>query len=119
MSLNCYETLVIVKPTLTDEETAKQIEALKSHVSELGGEVAATKDMGLRKLAYEIDKNPRGYYAVVYHKSPGSAIAEIERKLRYNEDILKFFTIKYANKKEIREFEKQVAECNKEASSEA
>ena len=122
MSLNCYETLVIVKPTLTEEETAKQIDAVKEQVAELGGEVAAVKDMGLRRLAYEINKNPRGYYAVVYHKSPGSAIAEIERKLRYNEDVLKFFTVKYANKKEIKEFEKQVAACNKaneEASSEA
>jgi len=82
--------------------------------------------MGARKLAYEINKNERGFYTVIYHKSPSSAIAEIERRLRYNEDALKFFTVKYSNKKEIAEFDRQVANCGskkeepkEEASSEA
>jgi len=123
--MNCYETLCIVKPTLTEEEIAKQVEALKDSITEQGGEVVAVNEMGMRKLAYEINKNERGFYAVVYHKSPASAISEIERKLRYNEDILKFFTVKYSNKREIAEFEKQVAKCSPkkeeatEASSEA
>ncbi len=120
--MNCYETLFILKPTLTEEETAQQIDAVKNSITEQGGEIAATNLMGMRKLAYEINKNERGYYTVIYYKAPSSAIAEIERKLRYNEDVLKFFTIKYSNKKEIKEFERQVANCNgakEEASSEA
>ena len=118
--MNHYETLFILKPTLTEEEIAKEIEATKNSITEQGGEIAATNVMGMRKLAYEINKNERGYYTVIYYKAPGSAIAEIERKLRYNENVLKFFTVKYSNKKEIKEFEKQVANCNKEeASSEA
>jgi small subunit ribosomal protein S6 len=117
--MNSYETLFIIKPTLTEEETAKQISAVQNSVTELGGEVVATNDMGLRKLAYEIDKNPRGYYVVVYHKSNPSSIAEIERRLRYNEEVLKFFTVKYTNKKELASFEKQVAACNKESKEEA
>jgi len=131
--MNHYELLFIIKPTLTEEETAKQIEAVKENIAELGGEVVAVNELGMRKLAYEINKNPRGYYVVVYHKSNGSAIAEIERKLRYNEDVLKFMTIKYTTKKEIKEFDKQVAavsgaknseeektqESKEEASSEA
>ncbi len=127
--MNCYETLVIIKPTLTEEEIAKQIELVEQSITEQNGEVAAVNQMGMRKLAYEINKNPRGFYAVIYHRSPASAIAEVERKLRYNEDVLRFFTIKYNNKKEIAEFEKQVAACSgskkeetpakEEASSEA
>ncbi len=124
--MNCYETLFILKPTLTEEETAAQIDAVKSSIAEQGGEVAAVNDLGMRKLAYEIDKNARGYYTVVYHKSPASSIAEIERRLRYNENVLKFLTIRYRNKKEIAQFEKQVAACNgskeeskEEASAEA
>jgi len=119
--MNNYETLFIIKPTLTEEEAAKQVETVQNSISELGGEVVATNDMGLRKLAYEIDKNPRGHYVVVYHKSNPSSILEIERRLRYNEDVLKFFTVKYSNKKEIASFERQVAACSKseEASSEA
>jgi len=110
--MNCYETLVIIKPTLTEEEIAKQVELVEQSITEQNGEVAAVNKMGMRKLAYEINKNPRGFYAVIYHKSPASAINEVERKLRYNEDVLRFFTVKYSNKKEIAEFEKQVAACS-------
>jgi len=126
--MNCYETLVIIKPTLTEEEIAKQVELVEQSITEQNGEVAAVNKMGMRKLAYEINKNPRGFYAVIYHKSPASAIDEVERKLRYNEDVLRFFTVKYSNKKEIAEFEKQVAASSgkkeetpakEEASSEA
>ncbi len=117
--MNCYETLVIIKPTLTEEEIAKQVELLESNLTEQGAEISATNKMGMRQLAYEIDKNARGYYTIVYHKSPADAIDEVERKLRYNEDILRFFTIKYSNKKELAEFDKQVAACSsKEESSE-
>jgi len=112
MSKNYYETLFILKPTLTEEETNSQIEGVKADIAEQNGEVAATNILGMRKLAYPIDKNERGFYVVIYHKSPGAAIAEIERKLRYNENVLRFLTVKYVNKKEQAEFEKQVANCN-------
>ena len=110
--MNCYETLFILKPTLTEEETAKQIDAVKASITDQDGEIVATNDMGVRKLAYEINKNERGYYTVIYHKSPASSITEIERKLRYNEDALKFFTIKYGTKREVAEFDRQVANCS-------
>ena len=110
--MNCYETLFILKPTLTEEETAKQIEAVKTSITEQNGEIVATNVMGARKLAYPIEKNERGYYTVVYHKSPASSISEIERKLRYNEDALKFFTVKYGTKREVVEFDRQVAKCS-------
>lgn len=116
--MNCYETLVIIKPTLTEEEIAKQVELLESNLTEQGAEISATNKMGMRQLAYEIDKNARGYYTVVYHKSPADAIDEVERKLRYNEDVLRFFTVKYSNKKELAEFDRQIAACSKKESKE-
>ena len=117
--MNCYETLFILKPTLTEEETTKQVEVVQSYVTDAGGEIAALDSMGMRKLAYEIDDNQRGYYAIIYHKSPGKAIAEIERRLRYNEDILKFLTIRYYNKKEIAYFDKLVAACSSKKEEES
>ena len=117
--MNCYETLFILKPTLTEEETAKQVELVQNYVTDAGGDIAATDSMGMRKLAYEIDGNARGYYTIIYHKSPAAAIAEIERRLRYNEDVLKFLTIKYSNKKEIAHFEKLVAACSSKKEEES
>ncbi len=119
--MTSYELLFVIKPTLTDEEIQAQIDSVKSDIAAFGGEVLAVDAMGMRKLAYEINKNPRGYYVVVYHKSPASSIAEIERKLRYNENVLRFLTIKYTKKKELAHFDKLVANAggSKEESTEA
>jgi small subunit ribosomal protein S6 len=104
--MNHYETLFVVKPTLTDEEIKAQIEKNISIITKEGGEVVAIDDMGMRKLAYPVEKNERGYYTVVYHKSPGTLIAELERQMRYNEEVIKFMTVRFVNKKEIAEFTK-------------
>ncbi len=104
--MNHYETLFIVKPTLTDEEIKSQVQNNLDIITKEGGEIVAVDDMGMRKLAYPVEKNERGYYTVIYYKAPGALIAELERQMRYNEDILKFMTIRYSNKKEIAQFEK-------------
>ena len=96
-----YETLFIVKPTLTEEEIKAQIDNVKSILEKNGAEIAATFDWGMRKLAYEIDKNPRGYYYVIYYTAPSVLIKELERNFRYNEEIIRFLNVKYENKKEI------------------
>jgi|AAUQ01.1.fsa_nt_gi small subunit ribosomal protein S6 len=113
-----YETLIVVKPTLTESEIQGQIDSIQETIKELGGDIRAVQNIGLRKLAYEIDKNVRGHYTVIYHYSPTSIISEVERKLRYNEDVLRFLTIKYETKKEIskfNEFVKRVAGSEKPA----
>ena len=107
--MNHYETLFVVKPTLTDEETKAQIEKNIAIITDNGGEIVAIDDMGMRKLAYPVEKNERGYYTVAYYKAPATLIAELERQMRYNEDVLKFMTVKYAKKKEIAQFDKMVA----------
>jgi small subunit ribosomal protein S6 len=63
-------------------------------------------------LAYPVKKNERGIYYVLYYTAEGSIIAEFERRLRFNEDVLKFLTIKYRTKKEISKFEMFVSKIN-------
>ncbi len=104
--MNHYELLFVLKPTLTDEETKAQITKIQENITAQEATIVATDDMGMRKLAYPVEKNERGYYTVVYFQAPGAAIAEIERLLRINEEILKFMTVKYTNKKEIAQFGK-------------
>lgn len=114
--MNHYELLFVLKPTLTDEETKAQIAKIQDNITAQEATIVATDDMGMRKLAYPVEKNERGYYTVVYFQAPGAAIAEIERLLRINEDILKFMTVKYSNKKEIAQFTKMAeAVAKKEA----
>jgi small subunit ribosomal protein S6 len=110
-----YENLVIVKPTFTAEEIQSSIAAIEEIITSNGGEIAATNAMGMRKLAYPIDKNERGYYHVIYYKAVPSSISEIERRFRINEDLLRFVTIKYDTNREITAWNKLVEKANKAA----
>ncbi len=96
-----YELLVILKPTLTDEEKSSQVELLKDLLGKNEAVIEVIEDKGTRNLAYEIQKHKRGHYYVIYFKAPSNVIAEIERMIRFNEEIIKFMTVKYENKKEI------------------
>ncbi len=113
--MNCYETLFVVKPTLTEEEIAATITKVKDVLAKEGAELVATDDMGMRKLAYPVEKNDRGYYTVLFYKGAGTIISELERNLKINEDIIKFLTVKYSKNKEIAQFDKLVAAANKKA----
>ena len=114
-NMTCYETLFVVKPTLTDEETAAQIAKIKDVLAQEGAELVATNDMGMRKLAYAVEKHNRGYYTVLFYKGEGTVINELERNLKINEDVIKFLTVKYTKNKELAQFDKLVAQANKNA----
>jgi small subunit ribosomal protein S6 len=117
--MTCYETLFVVKPTLTEEEIAAQVAKVKEVLAKVDAELLAADDMGMRRLAYPVEKNERGYYTVLYYKAPGEAIAEIERNLKINEEIIKFLTVKYVKGKEIAQFDKLVAAANTEKKEES
>jgi len=110
--MNHYETLFILKPTLTQEELDANVDKIKESLTSQEANILALDTIGLRKLAYPVKKNERGVYYVLYYTADGSVIAEFERKLRFNEDVLKFLTIKYRTKKEISKFEMFVARVN-------
>lgn len=107
-----YELLFVIKPTHTQEEIEAHVANVKASIEKDGGQIAATQDMGMRKLAYEVQKHNRGYYTVYYFTAPTSTILEIERLLRINESVLKFMTVKYAKKKEVIAWESAVKRLN-------
>ena len=110
--MNNYETLYVLKPTLTDEETASNIAKIEEILVKQGAQILATNKIGMRRLAYPVQKHERGFYTVVYFKAAGSVIAELERNLKFNEEVIKYLTVKYTKKKEIAQFEKLVANAN-------
>jgi small subunit ribosomal protein S6 len=114
-----YENLVIVKPTFTAEEIQSSIKAIEEVITSNGGEIATTDSMGMRKLAYPINKNERGYYHVIYYSIAPSAISEIERRFRINEDLLRFVTIKYDTNREIIAWNKLVEKAQRKAAAPA
>ncbi|PAF46510.1 30S ribosomal protein S6 [Helicobacter sp. 12S02634-8] len=108
-----YETMFILKPTLVEEEIKSKIDFYKEAISKNGGVIETCLDMGMRNLAYEIDKNKRGYYFVIYFKAPPALTLELERLYRINEDILRFIVIKYESKKDQKSWQTLVDRANK------
>lgn len=109
-----YETMFILKPTLTPEETQARIEFFKSVITREGGEISAIEDWGVKQLAYRIDnKYDRGYYFVIYYKAPPSLIIELERNMRVTEDVLRFLIVKYERQVELKAWNKMVEKANK------
>lgn len=100
-----YELLFILKPTLTEEEAKARLEFVKDIITKNGGEIASVVEMGTRKLAYTIKKYERGTYFVIYYKAPPSLLNELTRVIRITEDIIRFLSVKYENKREIAAWE--------------
>ena len=113
--LKHYETMFILKPTLTEEETVAQLDGVKALFEKNGAEIVATENIGIKELAYEIEKCKRGYYYVIYFRGNPSGIAEIERNYRINENLIRFIFIKYDSKKEVASWTKMSDEAAKKA----
>jgi len=111
--MNNYETLYVLKPTLTDEETAANIAKIEAILVREGAQILAINNMGMRKLAYPVEKNERGVYTIVYFKAQGTVINELERNLKFNEEVIKYLTVRYTKVKEVAQFEKLVTAANK------
>ncbi len=112
-----YELLLVLKPTLTEEEVKQKATLMKEVLEKNGAEIASILEMGTRRLAYAVQKFERGTYFVFYFQAPSSSIKEVERLIRINEDIIKFMTVKFEKKKEIAHWEKlaNAAKDKKEA----
>ena len=110
-----YENLVIVKPTLTAEEIQESLKAIEEVITSNGGVIATTDSMGMRKLAYPINKSERGFFHVIYYSAEPSIISEIERRFRINEELLRFVTIKYDTNREVTAWNELVKKAQKKA----
>lgn len=110
--MKLYETMFILKPTLVEDEIKTRIDFFKEVITKNGGEIETCLDMGMRNLAYEIKKNKRGYYFVIYFKAEPNLILELERNYRINEEILRFIVIKYESKKEQNAWQSLVDKAN-------
>jgi small subunit ribosomal protein S6 len=75
--MNNYETLYVLKPTLTDEETPNIFAKIEAILVREGAEILATNNMGMRKLEYPVEKTERRVYRIIYFKAEGSVINEL------------------------------------------
>ncbi len=86
--------MFIVRPDVEDAELDKLIEGFSANVTHGGGEVKSVEKMGRRRLAYTVRKFNDGFYVLLNVAAAGSLIAEIERRLRVSEQVIKFITVR-------------------------
>ena len=89
-----YELMFIVNPDAGDEEVVKLSEGVQKIITSQGGSITKTEMMGKRQLAYEINHKKDGTYVLLEVEGSGAEIAEVERRMRVNDQILRYMTVR-------------------------
>ena len=89
-----YEVMFVVRPDILDEDLDKLVAAFEATVTNGGGAIKATEKLGRRKLAYTVRKFNDGNYVLLTVQADGKLIAELERRLRVTEPVIKFITVR-------------------------
>jgi small subunit ribosomal protein S6 len=96
MYLREYETIYILRPDLSDDESAQINERMGAVLDREGAKILKRSIWGKKKLAYEIKKQPKGVYVHVSYLGKPEVVKEFERNLKIVEPVLKYQTIKIA-----------------------
>jgi small subunit ribosomal protein S6 len=86
--------MFILRPDVAEEDADKLIAGFTATITGGGGSVKAVEKMGRRKLAYMVRKFNDGNYVLLTVESDGSVVAELERRLRVTEPVIKFLTVR-------------------------
>ncbi len=97
--LRWYETFFLLVPGLNDDDRSALIERYQNIIKDYGGQIVKTDPWPLRKLAYRVASKTQGYfthgyYVLLEYGGTGEGVAELQRNLRLDENVLKFMTIK-------------------------
>ncbi len=94
-----YESVVILRPSLADEEIQKTLDKVKSTIEKSGGTIERLENWGKKKLAYEVKREKKGVYVQLNFQGSGVAVTELERFFRLEDAIMKFLTVKLVAQK--------------------
>lgn len=92
-----YETIYILRPTLSEDEVTEVIEKTNAILCTGEGQIIAIDRWGLRKLAYLIKKESNGYYVFCDHGTDPANVTEMERIFRIDDAVMKYMTVKVAD----------------------
>ncbi|QLQ11644.1 MAG: 30S ribosomal protein S6 [Nocardioidaceae bacterium] len=87
--MRAYEVMVILDPSLEERTVAPSLDTYLNVVRQDGGVVENVDVWGKRRLAYEINKNPEGIYAVITLQAEPATVKELDRQLTLNESVLR------------------------------
>ncbi|MEE9329576.1 MAG: 30S ribosomal protein S6 [Parvularculaceae bacterium] len=89
-----YEHVFMARQDISPAQVESLTEELQGIIKDNGGKIAKSEYWGLRTLQYKIAKNRKGHYSLMNIEAEPAAMAELERQMKINEDILRFLTIR-------------------------
>ena len=92
--MNQYETVFILTPVLSDDQTKETVEKFKKVLTDNGAEIVNEEAWGLKKLAYQIEKKTSGFYFLMEFKAEPEVIKKLETAYRRDEKVIRFQTVK-------------------------
>ena len=104
-----YETIFILQPELSEDDIKSVTAKAQDVISSYNGECFRMDDWGIRKLAYPIKKSARGRYYYLRFDGNSALIAELERRLRLDEKVLRYQSINITDLPERTVPEKKIA----------
>lgn len=89
-----YESIFIVRPSLTEEETNGVVDKMKGTLDKANAAILKVDNWGKRKLAYEVNREQKGTYVYFQFEASGGVVNELERMYRMDDAVLKFLTVR-------------------------
>ncbi len=89
-----YEHIFLARQDVSQQQVEDLTAQLTEILAQGGGKVTKTEYWGLKSLSYRIRKNRKAHYSLLNLDAPAPAVAEMERQMRINEDILRFMTVR-------------------------
>jgi small subunit ribosomal protein S6 len=89
-----YEVVFIVDPDTSEEDLARLTENLRGIVTDQGGTITKSEVMGRRQLAYKVGRKNEGVYVLFEIEGTGREIAELERRMRVSDQVLRYLTVR-------------------------
>ena len=89
-----YEHVLMARQDVTSQQVESMIDQFREVIESNGGRIEKTEMWGVKSLAFRIKKNRKAHFALLHLDAPAPAVAEMERQLRINEDVLRFLTIR-------------------------
>ena len=89
-----YEHVFLARQDVTSQQVEAMVDQYKGVIEANGGKVEKTEGWGVKSLAYRIKKNRKAHFTMFNLDAPPAAVAEMERQMRINEDVLRFITIR-------------------------
>ena len=93
--MNKYETVFILTPVLSDDQTKETVAKFKKVLADKGAEIVNEEAWGLKKLAYQIEKKTSGFYFLIEFKAEPTVVKTLETAFRRDEKVIRFQTVKF------------------------